>query len=256
MHDLKQHLIKSFHANVRADGRKLDEFRKIEFELDISKTAEGSARVKIGDTEVLAGVKMLVSTPFPDTPEDGAIMINAEFLPMASAEFESGPPGIEAIELARVVDRGLRESKAIDVKKLCIKKGEKCWAVSVDIMTMNDDGNLLDAAALATILAVKNTRFPTYDGNEVNYKQLTDDRLQIEKIPVMVTVSKIGDYLFVDPVVEEEQNIDARLTVTLTDDGSICALQKGGDMPLTLDEIGKMIDLAEQKAAELRKLID
>ncbi|MBS3137454.1 exosome complex protein Rrp42 [Candidatus Woesearchaeota archaeon] len=252
---IKQHLMKAFQQNMRLDGRGLEEFRKIEVELDISKTAEGSARVKIGDTEVLAGVKMIISNPFPDTPEDGAIMINAEFLPMASARFESGPPGIESIELARIVDRGLRESKAIDVKKLCIKKGEKVWAVSVDIITMNDDGNLLDAAALATILAVKHTRYPSFDGIEVDYKELTDTPLEITKIPITVTVCKTGSYIFVDPVSEEESNIDARLTVTTMQDGNICALQKGGSMPLSLKDISTMVDLAAKKAEELRELV-
>jgi exosome complex component RRP42 len=252
---IKQHLMKSFQQNMRLDGRQLEEFRKIDVELNISQTAEGSARVRIGDTEVLAGVKMIISTPFPDTPEDGAIMINAEFLPMASPRFESGPPGIESIELARVVDRGLRESKAIDVKKLCIKKGEKVWAVSVDIITINDDDNLLDASALATILAVKHTRYPSFDGVEVNYKEITDTPLEITKVPIAVTVYKTGSYILVDPVSEEERNIDARLTVTTTQDGNICALQKGGDMPLSLEDISKMVELATKKAEELRALV-
>ena len=253
--NFKNHLIKSFQANVRSDGRKLEEFRKIDVEVNISKTAEGSARVKIGNTEVLAGVKMIISTPFPDTPEDGAIMVNAEFLPMASSEFEAGPPGIHSIELARIVDRGLRESKAIDVKKLCIKKGEKCWAVSVDIITLNDDGNLLDAAALATMIAVKNTRYPKFDGIEINYKELTEKQLEMEKLPITVTVCKIGQHLFVDPMLEEENNIDARLTVTTLENGEICALQKGGNLPLTIGEVSQMIDLAAINAEELRKHI-
>ncbi len=56
----KGNIIKYLEKNIRFDGRKLDEFRKIEVEYDISKSAEGSAKVKIGDTEVLAGVKLAV----------------------------------------------------------------------------------------------------------------------------------------------------------------------------------------------------
>src|SRR3990167_27758 len=95
---IKQHMMKSLQQNTRLDGRGLEEFRKIEVELNISKTAEGSARVKMGDTEVLAGVKMIISNPFPDTPEDGAIMINAEFLPMASARSLFRNPKKESIK--------------------------------------------------------------------------------------------------------------------------------------------------------------
>ena len=60
----------------RLDGRKPFDYRDIEIEKNISKNAEGSARVRIGDTEVVAGVKMEVGEPFPDTPDDGTIMVD------------------------------------------------------------------------------------------------------------------------------------------------------------------------------------
>ncbi len=249
----KRHLLNALSKNVRSDGRKLDEFRNVEIEYGISKTAEGSARVKFGDTEVVAGVKLLLSEPYPDTPDEGSIMVNAELLPLSNPEFEAGPPSIESIELARVIDRGIRESKAIDLKKLAIVPGEKCWTVSVDICTLNDDGNLLDASALATLAALKDTVFPEYSNGEVNYKKKTDKRLVLEKLPITVTVFKLGGSLLVDPLPEEEQWLDARLTVASLEDNSICALQKGGNVELSFDELSKMLDIAIQKAAELRK---
>ncbi|MFH1439721.1 MAG: exosome complex protein Rrp42 [Candidatus Woesearchaeota archaeon] len=251
----RNHLLKSFEQGVRFDDRGLDGYRDISVKYDVSKNAEGSAVVRIGDTEVIAGVKLTLGTPFPDRPEDGVIMVNAEFLPMASPDFESGPPSIDAIELARVVDRGIRESHAMDLKKLCIKKGEKVWIVSIDICTLNDDGNLLDASALAALAALKATRFPEYDGEEVNYKKHTDEKLPLNEDPIPVTVCKIGDYLFVDPCKDELDNIDARLTITVLADGNLCALQKGGETQLTIDEISTMVDLAIKKSKELRKKI-
>src|SRR3989338_5395569 len=239
--DFKKHIINALNKNIRLDGRKLDEYREIEVETDVSQTAEGSARVKIGDTEVIAGVKLVITTPFPDTPDVGGIMVNAEFLPMASSAFESGPPGMDSIELARVIDRGIRESKGIDVKKLCITKGEKCWTVSVDVCTINAAGNLLDASALASIIAIKNARFPEFDGVEVNYKKRTDEKIPLSKTPIAVTVYKIGDHLVLDPTIEEEEVSDSRLTVTATKDGNLCALQKNGSTPLTTEEVEKMI---------------
>ena len=254
--DQKQHMIKSFKQGVRFDERGLEDFRELTISCKPSKTAEGSAVVKLGDTEVIAGIKMMVGTPFPDRPEDGVIMVNAEFLPLASPDFESGPPGIDSIELSRVVDRGIRESHAMDLKKLCIKKGEKVWIVSIDICTLNDDGNLLDAAALAALAALKSTRFPGYDGEEVNYKELTDEKLPLAQEPIPVTVYKVGDVFFVDPTKEEQKNVDARLTITSLSDGNLCAMQKGGDQSFTLDEISKMVDLATKRAKDLRKKID
>ncbi len=247
---LKSNIIKWFAAGKRYDGRGLDDFRPVSVEYGVTKNAEGSARVKIGDTEVIAGVKLSVEKPYPDTQDSGNLMVGAELLPLSSPDFEAGPPNEESIEVARVVDRGLRESKAIDTKKLCLIAGEKVWSVSIDVCTINSAGNLLDAAALAAIAAIKDARFPGYDGKAVDYKHLTDKRLPILKAPVSITVHKIGDFLFVDPSVEEEKVIDARLTVAMTD-GKICALQKGGASPLSIEDIGKMIDLASAKAGEL-----
>ena len=149
--DLKQHITEALKQGLRFDRRKTNEFRKVTVEYGISKSAEGSARVKIGDTEVIVGVKLEVGEPYPDMPEEGTIIVGAELIPLSNPEFELGPPGIQAIELARVVDRGIRESKALDFKKLCIKKGEKVWLVLIDIIPINDTGNLLDAAALAAL---------------------------------------------------------------------------------------------------------
>ena len=93
--------------------------------------------------------------------------------------------------------------------------------------------------------------FPEYDGKSVNYKKLTDKRLPLTRLPLSVTIMKIGDYLFVDPSIEEEKVIDSRLTVAITDGGKICAMQKGGDAPVTIDDVDRMIELATAKAAEL-----
>ncbi|NQV08388.1 exosome complex protein Rrp42 [Candidatus Woesearchaeota archaeon] len=255
MNSQKDYMMKFLNSGTRFDGRKLEEYRKVSVEYGVSKNAEGSARVKIGKTEVLAGIKLSVGKPFPDTPNDGVLMVGAELIPMSNPEFESGPPGIQAIELARVIDRGIRESKAIDIRKLCIEKGEKVWLMSVDIVPVNDDGNLFDAAGLATVAALKDTLFPKYDGVEINYKEKTKEGLPMSKEPISITVIKIGDKLLIDPTTDEEKMIEARLTIASIKDKTICALQKGGEDPLTLEEIDQMVELGLKKAEELHKLL-
>jgi len=252
---LRKHLSDSLKKGVRKGGRKIDEFREVIIERGITKTAEGSAMVKIGETKVIAGVSLSIEKPYSDSPEDGTLMVGAELLPLSSPEFESGPPDIKAIELARVVDRGIREAKAIDTKKLCIEVGEKIWLVAVDVCTINDDGNLLDAAGIAALAAIQDTVFPSYDGTTLDYKTKTKDKLPLTKLPLPVTVYKVNDTLIVDPTREEEHVYDARLTVTTTEDGTICALQKGGEKPLTTDEIASMIELGLKKGKELRKVL-
>lgn len=254
--ELRSHIISLLNADTRLDGRKLTEYRKpIEVEQGVVKTAEGSARVKIGETEVIVGVKLDVGEPYPDTPGEGTIIVGAELLPLSNPEFELGPPGIQAIELARVVDRGIRESKALDFKKLCIEPGKKIWMVIIDICPINDAGNLFDASSLAALAALKDTRYPAFDGEKVDYKEKTGKKLELEKTPIAVTVIKIGDKFIVDPDIEEERVIDARLTVSSIEDGTLCALQKGGDFPLTMEEVSKMLDIGIEKGKELRKCL-
>jgi exosome complex component RRP42 len=253
--ELKNHIKEYLTNGIRYDGRNLHDFRPITIDVGIIKNAEGSSRVKLGNTEVLAGVKFELSQPYPDIPDEGTIAVNAELMAISSPEFELGPPGQWAVELARVVDRGIRESKIIDTKKLCVRKGELAWMISIDICSLNDEGNLLDAASIAAIAALKNARFPSMKDEKVDYKNLTDKKLTISKTPVSVTVLKIGDKFIVDPTNEEELVIDARLTVATTEEGNICALQKGGDLQLSLDDISAMIDIALAKGNDIRKLL-
>ena len=255
--ELKQHVLRALTKGVRFDGRKALEYRPITVEYVISGSAEGSARVRMGGTEVLAGVKIETSTPYPDTPNQGNLMVNAELMALSNPAFESGPPGEQATELARVVDRAIRESKSIDVHKLVIKPGEKVWGVNIDICTINDEGGLQDAACLAALAALKDTRLPKLNENDdVDYDaEKTKEGLPLSREPVEVTVIKVGDQFFVDPLSEEEKAIEARLTVAVTEKGTVCALQKGGSAPLSPEEIDKMIEIAQKLAPTLRKAL-
>ena len=87
MNVIEQHVRDTLNKGSRLDGRKLDQIRPIMVERNLVKTAEGSARVKFGDCEVIAGVKLSIGTPFMDTPEDGALMVNMELIPLSNPEF-------------------------------------------------------------------------------------------------------------------------------------------------------------------------
>ena len=257
MNNAKKHIENLLNRGSRLDGRTLTDYRKpLSLESGFIKTAEGSARVIIGDTDVIVGVKMAVEKPYPDTPDKGNLMVSAELTPLSNPEFESGPPSIEAIELSRVIDRGIRESKMIDVEKLCIEKGEKVWSIMIDICPINDAGNLFDAGAIGAIAALKSTRFPEYDGSQIDYKKHTDQKLPLNKIPISVTVIKIGNHLIIDPLSEEEAVIDSRLTVVTREDGKICALQKGGKGSISSEVLNEMINLGIEKSKELKKLLN
>jgi exosome complex component RRP42 len=241
----------------RLDERGLRDYREIKIEQGLIERAEGSARVLLGKTEVLVGVKVQTGEPFPDTPNDGVMTVNAELVPIASPNFEPGPPDENSIELARVVDRGIRESKAIDTEKLCIEPGKQVFVIFVDIYVLNHDGNLIDASALAAMAALMNTKMPNYEikDGELKIKQGYTP-LPMKSHPITVTIGKINNYLINDPWLEEEQVMDSRLTMAINEDGNICAVQKGGSGYFTPQQILEASKIAQEKVAELRKKLD
>ncbi len=138
---MREHIVKLVASGKRVDGRAPEEIRPLKIQKNYIRTAEGSARVKLGNTDVLVGVKISTGEPYPDTPTSGVLTTSAELVPMASPSFESGPPSPAAVELARVVDRGIRETKTVDMEKLVITPGEKVWVVFIDIHALDYDGN-------------------------------------------------------------------------------------------------------------------
>jgi exosome complex component RRP42 len=241
---------------LRIDQRKPDEFRQpIIVETNVSNKAEGSARVKIGETEIIAGVKLEVGQPYPDSPDQGVLITTAELLPLSSPDIQPGPPDAKTIEIARIVDRGIRESKMIDFKKLCIKEGELVWLIFLDIYTINDAGNLIDAAALAAVAALRSAVFPKLENEKVIYGEFTKKPLPLTITPLTTTVIKIGNNLLVDPTTEEEAAMDARLSIAVSEDGSIHAMQKGGEEGLTEEEIDKAIELTIKSYKTLSKAL-
>ncbi len=258
---LKKESIRTLVAKgIRIDGRKLNEYRKIVIEPNYIPKAEGSALVRMGDTVVLVGVKMEVGQPFPDTPNEGVLMVNAEFVPLASPTFEPGPPDENAIELARVIDRSLREIRVIDLEKLAIIPGEKVWMVWVDIYVLNHAGNLLDASSLAAMAALMVTKMPKVEVSEQGEVKV-DKSVHVGSLPlnhrvVTVTVGKLDEYLLVDPTDEEELVLDAKLAVSVSEDGRIAGMQKMGPGDFTVDEVYKAVNLALETGKELHSILE
>lgn len=249
----KKQMMESISAGKRLDERSLDETRPIEIELDVIKKASGSAWVKLGKTEVVAGIKVETGEPFEGLENSGALIITAEVLPIASPHIEPGPPDEETIELARVVDRGVRESEMLELSKLVLVPGKIVYTIFVDCSIINVDGNLLDATSYAVVTALASCKLPVF---EIKDDKVVDTgRTQeppITTIPVSVTTVKIGDYLLLDPNTEEEACMDARLTITTNSKGSIVAMQKGLKGYFTVDEVKSIADNAISKGEEIR----
>jgi exosome complex component RRP42 len=241
----------------RLDGRGLLDTRELKVFTNVIEKAEGSARVMLGNTEVIAGVKVNLGTPFPDTPDKGLLVVSAEVLPLASPYAEPGPPDENTIELARVTDRGVRESGMIDVGKLVLQEGKWVYAVFVDVSILNVDGNLFDAVSAATVAALLTARIPKYELNEGEEPKRTEEKipLPIQTVPIAVTMAKIGDYLLVDPTSEEEAVMEARITLVSDDRGNICAGQKGLPGSLSVDQVIFAASTAKLKGEQIRSVV-
>jgi len=246
----RDHVHKLLAKGKRVDNRAWDEFRPISIQTGFAENAEGSARVKLGNTDVLVGVKMTVGEPFADTPDRGVLSTNAELIPLASPTFESGPPDENSIELARVCDRGIRESQMVDLEKLCIEKGKEVWIMFVDMYVLDYDGNLFDAAFLGAVAALRSTMVPAKANDKGE-----DFPLPIRHMPISVTSVQIENSILVDPTLDEEKVAAARLTVTTDENGDLRAMQKGLTGALTLDQIYKIIETSQRLGNDLRKLI-
>ncbi|MCW4049390.1 MAG: exosome complex protein Rrp42 [Candidatus Bathyarchaeota archaeon] len=239
----------------RMDGRELLEFRELEIKTNFLAKAEGSAEVRLGKSHVIVGVKAGVGHPFDDTPDKGVMMVSSEFTPVAHPTWEPGPPNEASIELARVVDRGIRAAEVIDMSKMCLISGEKVYLIFVDLYVLNYDGNLIDACSAGAMAALNTAEIPVYKVTKGKV-ELTDKtkKLKLGAQPIAITVVKIGNDLIVDPSADEEEVLDGRITITVDEKGTINAIQKRGAVGFTVDEIKKCINIAKEKTAEIRAI--
>jgi exosome complex component RRP42 len=247
---LRSHLTELAANDDRHDGRSQWEGRKLELEVDCAYNADGSARVRMGDTIVYAGVKLNLMTPYPDRPNEGGLMTSCELRPIAGVHIEAGPPSPESIELGRVVDRGIRESGCINTSELCILPGEKAWQVIIDLHAISDDGNLFDAFGLAAIAALRTALVPAekFDVGD-NY------RLPIKGTPIICSFHRVGGRYVYDANREEELGGDERIHITLGDEDHIHSLQKGLKGVFTRAEFDEILEVARARNAELRTLV-
>jgi exosome complex component RRP42 len=249
-------LVQLLAKGKRMDERALDQVRPLKIETGLIQKANGSARVMLGNTQVIAGVKIATGTPFPDTPDKGLLVVNAEILPMASPYAEPGPPSEEAIELARVVDRGIRESEMVDLTKLCLVPGKSVVTVFVDCNVMNVDGNLFDATSYAVVAALRTAKMKKYQVKDEKV-EATEEWIPVpvETIPVSVTLARIGEKMVVDPDTEEEASMDMRITITTDNDGNVCASQKGEASTISPAQVLEAADTSLRVGSEIRAQI-
>ncbi len=237
---------------IRDEKRGHFDYRKISIKTGTMPNAEGSADVQLGNTRVLVGVKIDIGEPMPDNPGEGTIITSAELLPMASENFEPGPPSPESVEVSRVIDRGIRAAGVVDTKSLGIDE-ETVWNVYLDIYVLNYDGNIFDAGSLGAVAALLTSKMPKYDDGKV-IRDEKMGRLKTNGISTSCTFAKVSGAILLDPNGNEELFAASRLTVS-TDENRIRAMQKGLGGYFTQNELDKAIDVSFEKFGALRSVI-
>jgi len=236
----------------RGDSRGMYDYRAVKLQPAVLQNPDGSSLVSIGKSQVMAGIKFDVATPFADRPKEGVLSTSADLLPIASHLFEPGPPSAESIELARVVDRGIRSANIIDLASLFLEDG-KVLAVYIDLFTLDHDGNLIDTASLAAMSALLSARMPKVEGGKIVRGEFVG-KLPIKEKVVTCTFGKIGSQTFLDPSLDEEKGMDCRLTLATTPT-HLCAAQKGGWGAISEKDLMQLMDISMEKGRELRALL-
>lgn len=218
--------------------------------------------MELGDTRTMAQVSCQVVEPKQARPSDGTLYINVELSPMACPSFEPGRLSDFGVEINRLLERCLKESRCLDSESLCIISGEKVWEIRVDVHALNHDGNLIDACSIAAIAALAHFRRPdvTVSGEEITIHS-PEERdpvpLSVHHMPICVSFAFFdqGKYLLVDPVDREEKVMDGRMVIGMNKHREICTLQITGQMLLLKDQVLRCSNIAVVKVAEITELI-
>ncbi|XP_058008879.1 exosome complex component RRP45A isoform X2 [Hevea brasiliensis] len=249
-------------SDMRVDGRNPLEYRKITIKFG---REDGSSEVQLGQTHVMGFVTSQLVQPYRDRPNEGSLSIFTEFSPMADPSFEPGRPGESAVELGRIIDRGLRESRAVDKESLCVLAGKLVWAIRIDLHILDNGGNLVDAANIAALAALLTFQRPECtlggeDGQQVivHPPEVKEPLpLIVHHLPIAVTFAFFNSEhtMLIDPTHNEEAVMGGRMTVTVNANGDICAIQKAGGEGVTQSDIMRCLRLASRNAESITKKI-
>ncbi|XP_006647360.1 exosome complex component RRP45A-like isoform X2 [Oryza brachyantha] len=253
---------RALQSDLRVDGRRPFDFRRLKI---LFGREDGSAEVQLGETRVMGYVTAQLVQPYKDRPNEGTLAIFTEFSPMADPAFEPGRPGESAIELGRVIDRGLRESRAVDMESLCVVAGRHVWSVRVDLHILDNGGNLIDTANIAALAALSTFRRPecTVGGDDGQQVTVHDPEvrdpipLTIHHLPIAVTFAYFGEgnIMVIDPTYKEEAVMGGRMTATINSNGDVCAIQKAGGEGVMSSVIMQCLRIASVKAADITSKI-
>jgi len=190
----KVFIIKGAEQNMRSDGRPCSAYRHITIETDVLATCTSSAHVRIGQTDVLVGVKADIGAPAASRPDQGRIEFSVDCSANASPQFEGrggedtarvacahltdayahskldlsclGNLMVESTQAtaATVADGNERMDVTTDTVSSKITPSssvqQRCWVLNVDALILRYGGNLADALSIAAKAALVQVTLP------------------------------------------------------------------------------------------------
>ncbi|KAF9591410.1 hypothetical protein IFM89_004108 [Coptis chinensis] len=256
--------------DLRTDGRTRLAYRQISVQTGVIPQANGSARVKLGGTDVIASVKAELGKPNYLYPDKGKVAIYVDCSPTAAPMFE-GRGGEEfSAELSLALQRCFLGGKSgagagINLSSLIVMEGKMCWDLYIDGLVISSDGNLLDALGAAIKAALSNTGIPKVNvavgasADEEPEVDISDEEfLQFDTsgVPVIVTLTKVGRHYIADATSEEESQMSSALSISVNRHGHICGLTKRGGAGLDPSVILDMISVAKHVSEQLIAKLD
>ena len=230
-------------GGIRRSGRATDALRPFSIEIDVSKFAEGSARVSAGDTVVHVTASVDGRVPgFLAGSGRGWLTAEYSMLPRATAtrsarEVSQGRPSGRTAEIQRLIGRALRA--AVDLSAL----GERTVTVDCDVLQA-DAGTrtaAITGAWVATVLALGRL----YLEGDLPGWPVVDQ-------VAAVSVGLVGASPLLDLDYSEDQVADVDMNVVGTVGGRLIEVQGTGEQrSFERSELDRLLDLALAGIAEL-----
>ena len=195
------------------------------------------------------------------------MQFSVSLTPFAESEMRSKAQAEESIEASRVIERGLKESRAIDLESLCVLPGRSVWHIFVDIRVVNDDGNALGAAGLAGLGAVCCFRRPDTSVNTdipggivlhpTHERESVPLTMHFIPVPVVFSIFRessqksISDTVILDPNLKEEMTATGSVLTTITPQGDICAVQKSQGTGISPNDLMLLLNISRKISSDI-----
>ena len=162
--------------------------------------------------------------------------------------------------LSQLMQDIINESGCLKEEELCIRQGKLVWALYIDLICLNNDGNVQDTCCLAMISALKTLKLyqMDYDDNEnkpIVLKPINMVSVKLHNEPVCTTLFALEDCIIIaDPNKQEEDFMRTFIIICTLSKTKICLIRKMGGFCVSNEQLNLCIDRA-LSAHEDRRLI-